>query len=180
MSLDKTLHQNKKSSQTRYQQLSIKIRNIKINDNESLKAVINTVMPEFGASGDGFAIKDPEVQNMYQAYNHKLHIYFVAEQQEKILGGAGIAPLKGGDSKTCELQKMYLLSEARGLGLGKALIESCLSFAKKQGFTKCYIETTEQMLNARKLYEKYGFEPINQQLGNTGHFGCDVYYIKKL
>ncbi|MCH2533843.1 MAG: GNAT family N-acetyltransferase [Bdellovibrionales bacterium] len=180
MSSNKSEEQNKASLQTSFDFPSITIRKIKTQDNQSVKNIIHTVMPEFGASGEGFAIHDPEVENMYQAYDKKAHVYFVAEKQNKILGGAGIATLKGADGSICELQKMYLLAEARGLGLGRALIEACLSFAKQQGFTKCYIETTQQMQQAQKLYEQYGFDRINNQLGHTGHFGCDVFYLKNL
>lgn len=180
MNSNKTNEQSKTSLQENFELSSISIRKIKPEDNQSVKHIIHTVMPEFGASGEGFAIHDPEVEDMHKAYDKKAHVYFVAENQNKILGGAGIAPLKGDDGHICELQKMYLLKEARGLGLGRAFIESCLRFAKEQSFTKCYIETTQQMQNAQKLYEQYGFDRISNQLGHTGHFGCDVFYLKKL
>ena len=180
MSSNKTEEQHKASVKKISDLSSINIRKIKAQDNQSVKNIIHTVMHEFGASGEGFAIHDPEVEDMYQAYNKKSHGYFVAEHQNKILGGAGIAPLKGAEGRICELQKMYLLSEARGLGLGRALIEACLNFAKQQGFKECYIETTKQMQKAQKLYVQYGFDRINNQLGHTGHFGCDVFYLKKL
>lgn len=180
MSSSKIEGQNKASTQKSSELSSITIRKIKSQDNQSVKDIIHTVMPEFGACGEGFAIKDPEVEDMYQAYDKKSHIYFVAENQDKILGGAGIAPLKGNDGNICELQKMYLLPEARGFGLGKTLIEACLRFAKEQGFVKCYIETTQQMQQAQKLYVQYGFDRINNQMGHTGHFGCDVFYLKNL
>lgn len=180
MSSNKTGEQSKITTQKSSKLSSINIRKIKAQDNQSVKSIIHTVMPEFGASGEGFAIHDPEVEHMYQAYDKKAHVYFVAEDQSKILGGAGIAPLKGAEGSICELQKMYLLSEARGFGLGRALIEACLSFAKEHGFRKCYIETTNQMHKAQKLYEQYGFDRINNQLGHTGHFGCDVFYLKNL
>jgi putative acetyltransferase len=36
------------------------------------------------------------------------------------------------------------------------------------------------MKQARALYAKNGFEPLNQPLGNTGHFGCNAWYLKTL
>lgn len=67
MSSNKTEEQNKASLQTSSDLPSITIRKIKTQDNQSVKNIIHTVMPEFGASGEGFAIHDPEVEDMYQA-----------------------------------------------------------------------------------------------------------------
>src|SRR6478736_2004892 len=45
------------------------IRPITPADDAAVAAIIRTVMPEFGASGDGFAINDPEVDWMHRAYS---------------------------------------------------------------------------------------------------------------
>ena len=90
------------------------IRPIEPADDAAMAAIIRAVMPEFGASGDGFAINDPEVDWMSRAYSEPRHAYFVLERDGRVLGGAGIAPLAGGDASTCELRKMYFLPEARG------------------------------------------------------------------
>ena len=156
------------------------IRPIEEKDNSDLKFIIETVMPEFGANGDGFAITDPEVQQMYQCYTRAGHCYFVVYDDNGVKGGAGIAPLRGGDQTYCELQKMYFLKELRGLGFGQTLLELCLSRAKQMGYTHCYIETLERMPQAQKLYLKNGFKKISSPLGQTGHFGCDRYFSKQL
>lgn len=156
------------------------IREISAEDNKGVEELIKTVMPEFGASGPGFAINDPEVSNMYEAYHRDGHVYFVISQNGKILGGAGVAPLTGLESTTCELRKMYFKEEIRGLGLGQRLMSLCLVKAKELGYSQCYIETLENMKSARKLYEKNGFTPLKGPMGNTGHFSCDRFYIKKL
>ncbi len=44
------------------------IRPIEPRDNVAVAAIIRTVMPEFGADGEGFAINDPEVAWMHRAY----------------------------------------------------------------------------------------------------------------
>ena len=43
------------------------IRPIAPTDDAAMAAIIRAVMPEFGASGDGFAINDPEVDWMSRA-----------------------------------------------------------------------------------------------------------------
>lgn len=149
-------------------------------DAAGMAAVIRKVMPEFGASGPGFAIHDPEVDEMYAAYQAPGCAYFVVRRQGRVVGGGGVAPLAGGDRKTCELRKMYFLPELRGLGLGRKLMNRCLDSARALGYSHCYLETLESMKQARALYAKNGFEPLAGPLGDTGHFGCDAWYLKPL
>ena len=115
-------------------------------------------MPEFGASGQGFAIHDKEVEDMVAAYSQKRCAYFVCEVDGEIVGGGGIAPLEGGDEDTCELKKMYFLPEGRGKGLGQQVLQACLQAAREIGFKYCYLETFNTMHKAMKLYEKNGFK----------------------
>jgi putative acetyltransferase len=97
-----------------------------------------------------------------------------------VKGGGGVAPLAGGDGDTCELRKMYFLPECRGLGAGTALMAKCLQAARLHGFKKCYLETLDSMKNAQSLYERSGFTKQCGTLGNTGHGGCDTFYILPL
>ena len=142
--------------------------------------IIRTVMPEFGAGGCGFAINDPEVDWMSKAYAAPRHAYFVLEQDGKVLGGGGIAPLDGGEADTCELRKMYFLPEARGLGAGAAMMDRCLDAAREAGFRQCYLETLTGMDAAMRLYERSGFRRIDGPMGNTGHGGCNTFYLREL
>ena len=45
------------------------VRPVEARDDAALAAIIRTVMPEFGATGAGFAINDPEVDWMHRAYS---------------------------------------------------------------------------------------------------------------
>jgi len=156
------------------------IRLIRPEDSAAVAGVIRTVMPEFGAVGPGFAIMDPEVDDMYAAYHRPRCAYFVVTLGGTIVGGGGIAPLEGGNADTCELRKMYFLAEARGLGFGRALLSHCLGFAREAGFQHVYLETLQTMTAARRLYEAFGFEARSAPLGATGHFGCDAWFTKNL
>ena len=127
------------------------IRPITPADDAAVARIIRTVMPEFGASGCGFAINDPEVDWMSKAYGAPRHAYFVLERDGQVLGGGGIAPLEGGDADTCELRKMYFLPEARGLGAGAAMMAFCLDAAREAGFRRCYLETLTGMDAAMRL-----------------------------
>ena len=156
------------------------LRPLEQKDNPAVRDIIRTVMPEFGASGQGFAIHDSEVENMFAAYTQPRCAYFVWEENGKILGGGGVAPLQGGDADTCELKKMYFLPEGRGKGLGQQILTECLKAAKAIGFKICYLETFNTMNSAMKLYERNEFKKISGPCGSTGHFSCDVFYQRKL
>lgn len=152
------------------------LRPLELRDNPAVRDIIRTVMPEFGASGQGFAIHDAEVEDMFSFYAQPRCAYFVWEESGKIFGGGGVAPLAGGDADTCELKKMYFLPEGRGKGLGQSVLTECLKVAKSLGYKFCYLETFNTMNSAMKLYEKNGFRKIPGPCGNTGHFSCDVFY----
>ncbi len=156
------------------------IRPIEPGDDTAMATIIRTVMPEFGAGGDGFAINDPEVDWMSRAYVRRRSAYFVVEIEGHVAGGGGVAPLAGGDDATCELQKMYFLPQARGLGAGAALMALCLSRARDFGFEHCYLETLGGMDKAMRLYERSGFSRIDAPMGTTGHGGCNTFYLREL
>lgn len=160
--------------------MAMTIRPIEARDDAAIAAIIRTVMPEFGAVGCGFAINDPEVDWMRRAYAQPRCAYFVVEDDAIVLGGGGVAPLAGGDDDTCELRKMYFLPEARGRGTGAAMMTRCLEAARAFDFRQCYLETLNGMDAAMKLYERSGFQRIDAALGDTGHGGCNTFYLRPL
>ena len=64
------------------------VRPVEARDDAALAAIIRTVMPEFGATGAGFAINDPEVDWMHRAYSAPRCAYFVVERDGVVEGGA--------------------------------------------------------------------------------------------
>ncbi len=156
------------------------LRPIRQDDDARVAEIIRTVMPTFGASGPGFAIMDPEVDAMSVAYAAPRSAYFVLEDDGRVVGGGGVAPLAGADAPVCELRKMYFLPEARGKGQGKALLGRCIDAARAFGFLTMYLETLTGMDAARALYEKHGFRRLGAAMGRTGHFGCDRFYALDL
>ncbi|MDC0747434.1 GNAT family N-acetyltransferase [Polyangium mundeleinium] len=155
-------------------------RPIRPEDDPAIAAIIRAVMPEFGADGPGFAIHDPEVSAMSVAYSGPRSAYFVVEMDGRVVGGAGIGPLEGGDADTAELRKMYFLREARGKGMGERLLQHILGVARERGFARVYLETLTGMDSAMRLYERLGFRRLDRQLGSTGHHGCNRFYMRDL
>jgi len=158
----------------------ITIRPIQPSDNPDLALIVRNTLSEFGAANPGTVYFDPTTDSLFELFQAPKAAYFVAEANGKILGGGGIYPTEGLPEDTCELVKMYLLPEARGIGLGRSLIEQCLETAKKNGFNQVYLETLDELHLALKVYHKFGFEYLKAPMGNTKHFGCGLWMLKKL
>lgn len=155
------------------------IREIQPHDNAQVEAVIRSCLIEFGANHEGTAWEDPYLGRFSEVYAAPGRAYWVAlDAANNVVGGVGIGELPGAPS-VCELQKMYCLPRARGTGVAKALLETALAFATKH-YERCYLETLENMAAAQRFYEKHGFARIQEPLGNTGHYSCDVLYLKDL
>jgi putative acetyltransferase len=151
------------------------IRPIEPRDNAAVKKLVLDVLAEFGLIGEGYAGVDAELEDMYQAYNTPLSAYYVIELDGQVKGVGGFAPLQGTEpGSTAELRKMYLLQELRGLGLGDRLIRISLQGAARCGFNGMYLETVPEMKAAQKLYQKHGFQYLEERMGDTGHSGCGV------
>ncbi|WP_158841857.1 GNAT family N-acetyltransferase [Polaribacter sp. L3A8] len=156
------------------------IREILPKDNAQMAMVIREVLVEMGAPKIGTAYEDKATDKMFENFEKPTSFYYVIEYKNKIVGGAGIAQLDNFEGNTCELQKMYFLPITRGKGLGSKLIETCLEKAKSIGFENCYLETMPYMDAAQALYKKNGFINLDKPMGNTGHYSCPVWMLKKL
>ena len=160
--------------------MGYKFRKIKKSDNKIVAIIIRKVMEEYNAIGPGYSSVDKEVDKMFESYNNSQSYFFVITINEEIKGFGGIGRLEGGTKDTCELKKMYFLNEVRGLGLGKKLVEMCLTKARELGYKKCYLETLKRMHSANNLYAKLGFEKLEKPLGLTGHTNTELWYMKNL
>jgi putative acetyltransferase len=165
---------------TKYKVQKINIRPIQAADNLFLARIIRDTLTEFKADHPGTVYFDPSTDQLFELFQEPGSIYYVAEIDGTIAGGVGIFPTAGLPDGTCELVKMYLIPSARGIGLGKALIEKALGFAAGSRFRQVYIETMPELRQAMKVYEKFGFKYLDKQLGNSGHFGCAIWMLKSL
>lgn len=159
---------------------SIIIRTIEPVDNAAVANIVRTSLAEFGANKPGTVYYDETTDALYELFQTPGSIYHVAEKDGVVVGGGGIFPSPGLPEGMCELVKMYLKKEVRGQGLGRLIINRSIEFAKAAGYNKVYLETMPELKQAVKTYEKFGFQYLEKQLGNTGHFGCDVWMIKEI
>lgn len=156
------------------------IRPIQPKDNLVIAKVIRTALEEYGVNKPGTVYTDPTTDHLFELFQTKKAAYFILQEGEAILGGCGIYPTKGLPKGCTELVKLYLAKEARGKGLGKALMQASIDFAKNQKYTSVYLESLPELNSAVQLYKKLGFKTLSNPLGDSGHFACDLWMVKNL
>ena len=157
--------------------MAVIIEPIHPTDNAALAIIIRTALAEFGANKPGTVYYDSTTDALYELFRTPGSMYFVARNNEQLLGGGGIFPTEGLPTGTCELVKMYLRKDVRGKGLGKQLIETCLGWARTNGYNQVYLETMPELKQALQVYERFGFSYLTAPMGNSGHFGCDLWML---
>jgi putative acetyltransferase len=156
------------------------IRLLTREDNPVIAAIIRSVLAEFKANRPGTVYYDPTTDDLFSLFSKPKSEYWMLEVNGKVVGGSGVYPTEGLPEGCCELVKLYILPEARGRGYGKQLIEQCFVSAVKFGFSEMYLETMPELKMAMGLYKRCGFTYLDGPMGNSGHFGCDLWMLKKL
>ncbi|MGX1433570.1 putative acetyltransferase [Cytobacillus horneckiae] len=158
---------------------SMNIREIEPKDNPVIEAIIKNSLESVGLNIEGTAYFDPHLGKLSEFYNQLSHSkYWVAEIDNKVVGGIGIAVFDEG-KEICELQKLYLSPEAQGKGCAIKLMETAINFAEKH-YQYCYLETRHDLKAASSLYKKFEFDLLQEPLNGSEHSAMDAWYLKKL
>lgn len=158
----------------------LQIRTIQPGDNQALARIIRDTLAEFKANKPGTVYFDDRTDHLFEEFKTAGSIYYVAQYDGEIMGGAGIYPTENLPEGTCELVKLYLSPNARGRGIGKLLLSKCIAVAREMGYKKIYLETMPELKIAIPMYERFGFTYLTGPQGSSGHTGCDVWMIKDL
>ena len=156
------------------------LRTIEDKDNKEIADLIRSVFREFKIDKPGTVYFDPTTDDLYRLFQKPGSIYWIAEQKEKIIGGCGIYATAGLPEGCAELVKLYLHSDHRGKGIGRLLMGKSIESARGFGYKQIYLESMPELGRAISLYEKAGFRFIPGPMGNSGHFGCNIWMVKDL
>jgi putative acetyltransferase len=160
--------------------MSITFRKIAERDNRELAELIRTVFREFKIDRPGTVYFDPTTDDLYTLFSKPGSEYWIAEENGVIIGGCGVYPTPGLPEGCAELVKLYLTSSQRGKGTGRMLMEKSFESAKGFGYKQLYLESMPELGKAISLYERAGFKFIPGPMGNSGHFGCNIWMVKDL
>ncbi len=160
--------------------MSAILRRIAPADNPVLADIIRGVFREFGVDRPGTVYTDPTTDALYTLFDIPGAVLWVAEYDGQIRGCCGIYPTDQLPEGCAELVKFYLHRESRGLGIGRQLMEQSIASAREMGYTQLYIESLPEYNHAVRMYERAGFRMLDAPLGNSGHFGCDIWMSMEL
>jgi DNA-binding MarR family transcriptional regulator/GNAT superfamily N-acetyltransferase len=85
---------------------------------------------------------------------------WIAERGGLNVGSAMI--VDGGDG-IAKLRLLYVDKAARGLGLGKLLVDECISFSRRKGYRQLSLWTNDVLEAARGIYLKAGFRLVSEE-----------------
>jgi putative acetyltransferase len=155
-------------------------RLIQPTDNIEIARVIRGALEEFGVNQPGTVYTDPSTDHLYELFQQKKSIYWIAEDNAQIIGGCGIFPTEGLPEGYGELVKLYLHKSARGRGIGKELMLKSIQSAKEMGYNHLYLESLPELNQAVELYKNVGFQLLPNRMGDSGHFACDLWMVLEI
>ena len=150
-------------------------RKIEKSDNVILARLIKKVFEEFGIDMPGTVYTDPTTDALFELFQTPGSVYWIAEENNQILGGCGIFPTVGLPDGYAELVKFYLSAGSRGKGIGNELMKKSIESAKEMNYTHLYLESFPDLGKAVSLYERNGFTRLEKALGNSVHYACTIW-----
>jgi putative acetyltransferase len=100
---------------------------------------------------------EEELSNLPGDYKQPHGILVLAWLEDRPVGCVGLRPYPHA-KRACELKRLYVKDEARGLGIGRNLLRRALRHAKARRYQRLVLDTLPSMTEAHALYESFGFE----------------------
>jgi putative acetyltransferase len=97
---------------------------------------------------------EKELLNLDTIYKSPRGTIILAKNNDEIVATVALKPI---EENNCEMKRLYVKPEFRGLGIGEKLVTELIQFAKEANFDKMKLDTLTRLTAAVKLYRKFGF-----------------------
>jgi len=136
------------------------LRIIPVETNKDIESTKNLLTEYNNSLGFDLDFQDfeEELVNLPGEYNPPIGCLLLAEYENQPAGCIALRPLS---DEICEMKRLYVRPQFRGLGIGRALAEAIIEQARKIGYTLMRLDTVPSMEIARALYMSLGFKQIS-------------------
>jgi len=93
----------------------------------------------------------------------------------------GCVGVRGLSATECEIKRLYVLREARGAGLGRALVRAAIDQARAMGYAEMLLTAVKSTtIGAQRLYRQFGFEQTAQYGPvSCGHDSAALLFMRR-
>jgi len=84
-------------------------------------------------------------------------LFLCAVSEGQIVGTGAI---KGLDDRECEMARMFVASGYRSRGIGRAIADELIRFARMAGYDRIRLSSNNALVASHRLYERLGFQPV--------------------
>jgi putative acetyltransferase len=134
----------------------ISFRRASCSDGDVALQLVDRVLRDYGMSALP-ETSDRDLTDIEQHYDARGGRFELIEAGGEVIGVLGWRPASAG---VFELKKLYLLSSARGHGLGRRAVARVIDAARAAGARAIVLETSRQLTEANRLYAGLGFAPV--------------------
>jgi GNAT superfamily N-acetyltransferase len=139
-----------------------KIRPFRLGDAPAARRLVESVWHEhFHHHPDPFVrdfiyMRLSDVDSAQTVYGDRA-LFLCAVSEGEIVGTGAIKSL---DNRECEMVRMFVASAHRNRGIGRAIADELIRFARIAGYDRIRLSSNNSLVASHRLYERLGFQPV--------------------